>query len=351
MRSTAAVFYLSLVYGIRQVYAFRAEAEDEEQLTVDWDHRHLGSSASSVEAPEIPGYSVRRGEKCRGTWIEFWENGDLTMYGISDAGHQYTEPLECARVCNQHEVCSGFTFRHGVCSCWRSGSLVETRPKHAHGQACYIKLQAGNLDDVVVVPADDELKRPQGPQVADCLCVFNVDRTLTARQGRTDCPGTEEQTGIHDRDHVGGTLVLSELALGIKESRECGQCYFGMVSSGSASGPNSPMRSVLDGLVEPQFDVGGYVDGCPSPVSGTKIMACGRDGIPRAVRDIVEWLGDNGVIFERDRVHYFDDKALDDHHPDFHAHQVSCASRGGHGIRGLCGGTMAELDNPAQHLC
>ena len=50
----------------------------------------------------------------------------------------------------------------------------------------------------------------------------------------------------------------------------CGSCYLGVVSAGTASGPNCIERGILDGLVEPQHDVGGYVEVCPSQSAGPK---------------------------------------------------------------------------------
>ena len=186
-------------------------------------------------------------------------------------------------------------------------------------------------------------KRPQGEQVSDCLCVFDVDRTLTAKQGWDSCPNTMAHGDVPDWAYNGGNLILSDLALGLKES-PCGECYYAMVSAGTASGPNSLERTILDGLVEPQYDVGGYVEGCPSPVWGTKVMACGEGIKQRAVDDIITWLGSNGVTILPNRVHFYDDKDNNVRgfvNGAYNAHQVSCSSRDSN--RGGCGGTKAEL--------
>lgn len=221
-----------------------------------------------------------------------------------------------------------------------------------------MKSSTENLDNTHAGPIahNTSLKRPEGPQISDCLCVFDIDRTLTARQGWVDCPGAEEQTGVMDYFHTSGAMMLSDMARGLKDSAACGQCYYGLVSEGTASGPSSGERDVLDGLVDPRFDVGGYVDGCPSPVSGTKVMACGHVGKSRAVADIVAWLRENGVHIQPHRVHFFDDAAhnvQDLVGGPYNAHQVSCGSRDN--VRGGCGGTRAELNDvptgPAQHFC
>jgi len=331
-------------------------------------HQHQHAQAEEVaeqdpgEWSEIPGYRVHQDQKCGGSWIEFWSSGDYAFYGQSDSQHAYTENLECARECNRHGECAGFYTKDGVCSHWRQGELQDMTHRQAWGHQCYVKWQAENLDNVNVGPAPPPApppegdKRPEGPQVSDCLCVFDVDRTLTAKQGWYDCPGTEAHNDVPDWAYNGGSLILSDLALGIKESEACGSCYMGMVSAGTASGPNSIERGILDDLVESQYDVGGYVEGCPSPVWGTKVMACGEGIKQRAVDDIIAWLGNNGVHIDPHKVHFYDDKENNIGgfiNSGYHAHQISCASRDGN--RGGCGGTRAELSNehvaPGQHFC
>lgn len=322
---------------------------------------HRAAAQSPGVWSDIPGYKVHDGEKCAGTWIEFWADGSYSHYNQADSTHLYTEPLECARECNKHGECAGFYVKDGICSHWRQGELQDLNHRQAWGHQCFVKWQSQDLSDVSVGPAPPPAppptgdKRPHGAQVSDCLCVFDVDRTLTAKQGWNDCPGIEAHPEVPDWAYNGGTLLLSDLALGIKDSF-CGQCYYGMVSAGTASGPNSIERGILDGLVESQYDVGGYIEGCPSPVWGTKVMACGEGIKQRAVDDIIIWLGTNGVTIDPSKVHFFDDKT--DNIGGFvgggyHAHQVSCASRDSN--RGGCGGTRSELDGepvgPAQSFC
>ena len=72
-------------------------------------------------------------------------------------------------------------------------------------------------------------------QVSDCLCVWDIDRTLTAKQGmHNQCPGTKHHPDIKDFAYTGGTLVLSELAQNINQTF-CGQCYFAIISAESQS--------------------------------------------------------------------------------------------------------------------
>jgi len=198
-------------------------------------------------------------------------------------------------------------------------------------------------------------KHTHSEQVADCLCIFDVDRTLTAKQGHASvekCPGVENHEEIQDDAYYGGTLILSNLAVSLKDSF-CGQCYFGIVSAGTASGPNSDNRALLDTLVDAKYNVGGWVENCPSPVNGTKVTSCGEGHKQNAVDDIIKYLAAIGVDIADNKVHFFDDKAnnvggfVDG---PYNAHQISCDSRVAG--RGDCGGTLAEIvDTPGQHLC
>lgn len=352
MRVIAAATVLSAASAFRtnlqQHESLKQEATKQEQSPGVWS--------------SIPGYRVHEGMKCAGSWIEMWSDGHYAFYNQKDSQHPYDDVLECARECNKHGECAGFYTKDGICSHWRSGELQDLSHTEKWGHDCYVKWQVEDLSNVNNGPAPPPApppagdKRPTGPQVSDCLCVFDVDRTLTAKQGWYDCPGTEAHNDVPDWAYNGGSLILSDLALGLRESDACGSCYLGMVSAGTASGPNSVERGILDNLVEPQYDVGGYVEGCPSPVWGTKVMACGEGIKQRAVDDIITWLGNNGVVIEADKVHFFDDKENNVGgfvNSGYHAHQISCESRDGN--RGGCGGTRAELSNdrvaPGQAFC
>ena len=66
-----------------------------------------------------------------------------------------------------------------------------------------------------------------------CLCVFDVDRTLTAMQGSTTatCPGIEASPGVVDSAFEGGELSLSWLAVRLGRS-VCKACSLGVISAG-----------------------------------------------------------------------------------------------------------------------
>lgn len=59
-----------------------------------------------------------------------------------------------------------------------------------------------------------------------CLCVFDIDRTLTGRQGLgpPGCPSNEVQRGVYDDAYGGGELTLSPLARSGLGGTACGGC-------------------------------------------------------------------------------------------------------------------------------
>ncbi|CAE8710526.1 unnamed protein product, partial [Polarella glacialis] len=79
-----------------------------------------------------------------------------------------------------------------------------------------------------------------------CLCVFDIDRTLSGKQGVTDptCPDNSVQKGIYDDAYDRGTFTLSALAA------ECGSCYLGLCSHGIANHQNSAERFDLLGEMQ-----------------------------------------------------------------------------------------------------
>ena len=67
-----------------------------------------------------------------------------------------------------------------------------------------------------------------------CLCVFDIDRTLTGLPGDTkDCPANTIEDGVKDCGYEGGVLTLSELGSALNVTF-CGKCSVGVVSAGTA---------------------------------------------------------------------------------------------------------------------
>jgi len=327
--------------------------------TFDFDYVYRCYAGTHPMSKSPPGYMLGYG-LCPGSAIEQWADGQPSHFGEVNGTYSLTEPADCARECNKHEECAGFYSFNGVCSHWHAGELQDLPVEGLPGYECFVKWEVRNLDgvtpDVKNEPAPPE-PVPEPPvdqaQVSDCLCVWDVDRTLTAKQDWTDCANTREHPAIADYGYNGGALILSELALRMNETF-CSQCYFGVVSAGTASGPSSENRQLLDSLVDPKYNVGGWVDGCPTPSWGTKIMCCGEgEAKTRAVTDIVGWMDQKGIKIANEKVHFFDDKANNIaafKDTPFNAHMVSCGSRDG--SRGGCGGLVSEVvDTPGYHMC
>ena len=82
-----------------------------------------------------------------------------------------------------------------------------------------------------------------------CLCVWDVDRTLTGEQGSSvgagaPCPDNRHMTGVVDTAYGGGTLSLSQLSLNL-HTTFCAACYMGVLSSGPVSGSGSSERYTI----------------------------------------------------------------------------------------------------------
>ncbi|CAE8591408.1 unnamed protein product, partial [Polarella glacialis] len=164
-----------------------------------------------------------------------------------------------------------------------------------------------------------------------CLCVFDIDRTLSGKQGVTDptCPDNSVQKGIYDDAYDRGTFTLSALAA------ECGSCYLGLCSHGIANHQNSAERFDLLGPSlnsEPHTSLRltmadmAWSDDKPS----SPYMVGVQDGKKQfAVMSLSA--ARSGKLLAC---------------TGMNARQVSCQSRDGsigHGQVGLCGATPAEI--------
>jgi len=180
-----------------------------------------------------------------------------------------------------------------------------------------------------------------------CLCLFDVDRTLTADQKHLKmCPGVAEVPGVNDTAYGGGTLILSDLAQHIPDTF-CSRCYRGVVSSGDAGGAFSDLRGILMQML------GGHdatLGGRWSNVNlVTSLLVWGApDGKKQgAVRDIMKWVKKkHNLMIEDKEVYFFDDSMLNV--PSFvatgyNALQVSCATRASGKVIGMCGATRDEI--------
>lgn len=184
------------------------------------------------------------------------------------------------------------------------------------------------------------------PHKPTCICIFDVDRTLTAKQGHaSECEGAEEVPGVDDSSYGGGGLVLSELGRRLNTTF-CGQCYRGVVSHGYASGADSKEREVLlsalGGISWTLSDVWSP----PAPrVQSTLVVGAPDMHKQDSVRGILQWLmEERGVKLSDERVFFYDDNAVNTPPfvgSGFNARQISCGSQ--EGAIGLCGGRTSEV--------
>ena len=87
-------------------------------------------------------------------------------------------------------------------------------------QICVAKAEIKKFQGVQLCQDEPVLSTPP-PAPSACLCVFDVDRTLTGKQGLADgtqCAGNKIVDGVWDSAYGGGTLTLSQAAQGLNRS-------------------------------------------------------------------------------------------------------------------------------------
>jgi hypothetical protein len=188
-----------------------------------------------------------------------------------------------------------------------------------------------------------------------CLCIFDIDRTLTGKQSDTqDCPANSIENGIEDRAYGGGTLTLSAVARAVNKTF-CRDCYKAAISAGDADGPTSAERTDLYTHLQHLLPTNEWAASGCDIVNSPLVTSCQDGHKQTAVPKIVAWYGKRGVTVADEDVYFFDDR-VENILPFFanglryNAHQVSCATRDDpawetnpHGSIGLCGGTLEEV--------
>jgi len=187
--------------------------------------------------------------------------------------------------------------------------------------------------------------QPEAFGTYDCLCVFDIDRTLTGKQGAaTSCFGNQEEIGTQDTAYSGGTMVLSRLSQTLK-STFCGSCYRSIVTAGVASGEGSSERSAILNILGGYPATLSYTWSAAVPVTSSLVFGAIDGRKQETVREVVNWFRtQRGVHLLDNKVHFFDDRDGNISPfagTGFNAKQVSCASRDT--IIGLCGATPDEV--------
>mmetsp|Transcript_53869 Transcript_53869/g.99562 ORF Transcript_53869/g.99562 Transcript_53869/m.99562 type:complete len:232 (-) Transcript_53869:66-761(-) len=182
-----------------------------------------------------------------------------------------------------------------------------------------------------------------------CLCIFDIDRTLTGKQGDVQqCPGNVIVAGAYDDAYGGGTLTLSPLAQRLNETF-CAACYIGTISAGTASGPGSAERQELQRRLSVQVGRLPTADWSVAGCAATSPLdtSCPDGTKQTAVPSIVAWYRNTqGVIIASEDVHFFDDRSSNVagfQGQPYNARQIACAQRDMDGEIGLCGASVAEV--------
>jgi len=191
-----------------------------------------------------------------------------------------------------------------------------------------------------------------------CLCVFDIDRTLTAKQAwKSKCPKALQAVSTQDTAYNGGTLMISELGQHL-DSTFCKACYRGIVTAGQASGPGSDERAEilrrLGGTKYTRSDWWQDVGFDTTAEVKSSLVVQAKDAFKQeAVKSMLKWWkADQHIEFKPENVHMFDDVRANVEPfkgTGFNAVQVSCQVRGVKewdgmfdGQVGGCGGEIAE---------
>uniref|UniRef100_A0A7S0FCC0 Uncharacterized protein n=1 Tax=Pyrodinium bahamense TaxID=73915 RepID=A0A7S0FCC0_9DINO len=212
--------------------------------------------------------------------------------------------------------------------CMPAGSLEPPTPAQAGG------LLPGHARAGGLLPHS----AAEAPKPA-CLCLFDVDRTLTGKQGAlAQCPGNKVIPGVTDTAFSGGPLTLSALGQAVS-STFCGACLLGVVSAGGASGPAEMaiLQAHLPGV--PTWWSG------PGVVTSPLVRGCGNNVKHICASGIRAWYEQHRhVKIPPSEVYFFDDLTGNTKNfavMGFNARQVSCNSR--EGDIGLCGALPSEI--------
>eukprot|EP00927_Polykrikos_kofoidii_P027289 TRINITY_DN24068_c0_g1_i1.p1 TRINITY_DN24068_c0_g1~~TRINITY_DN24068_c0_g1_i1.p1 ORF type:complete len:493 (+),score=73.28 TRINITY_DN24068_c0_g1_i1:106-1479(+) len=193
-----------------------------------------------------------------------------------------------------------------------------------------------------------------------CLCVFDIDRTLTGKQDEVDsCPRNRIMPGVHDNGYGSGNLTLSELASVGINTTFCGGCYLGICSAGNANGDGSEERKVLLEQVlrsSPFDELKKRVPSASrwswsSKVASPLVLGSPNRLKQHSVEEIRRWYSDQGICISSTNVHFFDDRSENlgpFQEMNFNAREISCGSRdpvlyGGSGMVGFCGAKPEEI--------
>jgi len=196
---------------------------------------------------------------------------------------------------------------------------------------------------------------PVAPQ--PCLCLFDIDRTLTGKQGSAKkCPLNREYKNITDPAYDGGHLILSMGALKL-HTTFCRYCYTGLVSAGKETASRVKMHEKLLKFIN--FNKSAHLmtkdrwsdwDQKQHTGNVSSLLVAGGPSSEKhfITARVLDYLKRIKVPVPSNHAFYFDDKKDNvkgfEGHPEL-ARQISCASRDPKAPDlGLCGATPEEIN-------
>jgi len=276
--------------------------------------------------------------------------------------------VESAKACYPHKISR--RRRASVCSCRRRNSaaiedlgtgwkckgfrMVATKEEEEEQE-----VKESGPEPEIESPLPGKEAAPQGGESSpsNCLCVFDIDRTLTGRQGDTQRCLENDVLPVHDRAYSGGQATLSALSKQGIASTFCNACHLGITSAGRGSGPRSSwnhyiLNEIMRGEVHdaftqehPDHKRWSYGTDVRSPY-----VLAQKDGEKQdAVELIRQWYQKHDVDILPSEVFFFGDRVeniMPFQEKQINSREVSCASRDeshGGGMIGYCGATPAEI--------
>jgi len=216
-------------------------------------------------------------------------------------------------------------------------------------------------DDQGHSPAPEPSPSPTPSGCQACLCVFDIDRTLTGKQGDNSSCSRNRVTEMHDDGYGGGFATLSALANEGIAKTFCNDCYLGITSAGHGSGEGSPWNNylldhVMTGAVHdafmhshPDSKTWSYGTQVHSPF----VLQQGNKEKQVSVELIRQWFNntENLVCIQPVNVYFFGDRT-ENIEPfgdkQLNSREISCGSRdpdlyAGSGMVGYCGARPEEI--------
>jgi len=250
-----------------------------------------------------------------------------------------TQKLECTCDCFW-SASEGACHTYSNSCCWSCCCLV-WRPQFVNNEKRALPSPAPAASSRVAIP---DMSRKMPPVIEGCLCIFDVDRTLTAAQDAL-CPGNFVLEDVADSAYLGGPLSLSKTLVHLSDTF-CRECFLGAVSDGRVASEEKAQELArrLQGINEGPFSWSA-ADNVTSPL----LAECGSSSKAPCAKAIVNWYESKGVKIPTESVYIFDDDAT--HMAagissfGYNFHQVSCASRDtiNANMTGRCGATLEEI--------